>query len=174
MINRSLRLENLPRTDLEPTEKGPKTDLEGTENISRNVSIPLASESSPSLAPSVPLTQSDNLPDVINELSYTSLKRIKILKIQPLSYTLSIRKQTERFLYDEMQKLETPEMRLAFLSEYITSIQEKTYALREIELASCKVKENVLQEIDKLNLIDIKKYRKTDKESNGTDAEDYE
>ena len=69
------------------------------------------------------------------------------------------------------KRLGTPEDTFNFLSEYITSIQEKTYALREIELASCKVKENVLQEIDKLNLIDIKKYRKTDKESNGTNAE---
>lgn len=86
------------------------------------------------------------------------LKTLKIQKHTVSKLTLSIRRQQEKFLYDEMEGMSI-EDKLNFLDEHLTSLQEKTYELRERQMASSKVKDLVLQEIDKLNVIDMSKYR---------------
>lgn len=93
-------------------------------------------------------------------LTNDRLKALNIQRNTVAKLTLTIRRQQQQFLYDEMKEM-TDEQKLEFLQSHLISLQEKAYELRERELATAKVKEFVLQEILKLNKIDEKKYRVT-------------
>lgn len=88
------------------------------------------------------------------------LVSIKIPRNRTSKLTLSIRRHQQQFLYDQMQEM-SYQQRLDFLSDHLTSLQEANYELRERELATAKIKEIELTKIEKLNVIDVDKYRRT-------------
>lgn len=99
-------------------------------------------------------------PEMEFVLNSSRLNSLQIPKNRTAKLTLSIRQHQQKFLYDQMQTMNY-EDRLEFISNHLTSLQEANYEMRERELATAKVKEHVLLEIEKLNKIDVEKYRKT-------------
>lgn len=92
--------------------------------------------------------------------SNDKLSELNIKKNTTAKLTLTIRRHQESFLYEQMKGLDY-EARLNLLTEHLTSLQEMTYEARERQLATAKIKEHELLEIEKLNKIDINEYRKT-------------
>lgn len=145
-------------------KKDPITGHEQAENEARMPREPrvISGEGAPAGA----LTSEDNLFNPIENnpindpISNQFIESLNIPKNTVAKLTLSIRRQQEKFLYDAMEKM-NQEQKLEFISNHLTSLQEITYAFRERQLASSKVKDLVLQEIDKLNLIDVNKFRQT-------------
>jgi hypothetical protein len=91
-------------------------------------------------------------------LPVQKLESINLQKNRTGRLTLVIRRHQQSFLYEQMQTL-SDEEKLEFLRDHLISLQEAAYELRERELATAKVKELVLQEIEKLNKIDVDKFR---------------